>query len=84
MMTQTTAEYFEAFFDEKDLPLDDRFEVEGPVWGTNSMTYRVVVDAIKTTSGDEADAIANMLRRIDFANGDVLHFLRHLAQGLAL
>ena len=76
--------YLKNFFEEKGIDLDEYFTVEGPEWGENIMPYQVVVDAIFTTSEKEQDAIADTLRRIDFKNGDVRHYLRHLAQALAM
>lgn len=74
--------YFRRFFDEKDIDPDQTFELDlGDEW--HLMTYGVVIEAIKQTRGSEADQIADMLRRIDYANGDVRHFLRHLGMGLA-
>ncbi len=79
---QTTAQYFNAFFDEKDIDPDEAFEFEqGDEW--HYMSYGVVIEAIKQTREVEANNIANMLRKIDFANGDVKHFLRHMGRGLA-
>jgi hypothetical protein len=42
----------------------------------------VVIDAIMTTSVEEQKAIGDVLRRIDFVNGDVCDYLRHLAKAL--
>ena len=44
----------------------------------------MVIDAIKRTQGTEAKQIETILRKIDFANGDIHHFLKHIAQGLAI
>ena len=74
--------YLQDFFAEKDIP-EVTFEVEGPEWGTNFIPNTVVAEHIAQTSGDEAKKIADVLRQIDFANGDVNHFFKHLAGALA-
>ncbi len=76
--------YFETLISEKSAhDLDDSFEVEGPS-GANWMTYQNVVDAIASAPKSEQTAIRNNLIRIDFANGDVFHYFRHLAQAIAI
>ena len=75
-------EYLQNFFAEKDIP-EMTFEVQGPEWGTNFIPNTVVVEHIAQTSADEAKQIEDVLRQIDFANGNVNHFLQHLAGALA-
>lgn len=71
--------YFETFFTEKQLPYAE-FEIEfnGQV---HFIDNEFVIELIKGTQGKEAEAIRTTLVKIDFANGDVNHFLRHLAEG---
>lgn len=78
----TAAKYIETLIEEKDLDLDATFSVDGPS-GWNLMSYRVVTEAIASAPAHEQEGIAHTLRRIDFANGDVCHFFRHLAKALA-
>jgi len=70
------------FFAEKDIA-EKTFEVEGAS-GTNHIPNTVVVEHITKVGRVEADKLANVFRKIDFANGDVNHFLAHLAQALAV
>jgi hypothetical protein len=70
------------FFAEKDIP-EKTFEVEGPDWGTNYIPNTVVVEHIAICPASEIEKLENILRKIDFANGDVNHFLGHLAKALA-
>ena len=73
--------FFETFFSEKDLD-DQVYEVK--VNETyHLISTSIVIDQIKTTTGAEAEKIETILRKIDFLNGDVHHFLKHLAQGIA-
>lgn len=67
---------------EKGIDLEQRFEVEGPS-GTNSFNYGVVIEHILITTAAEKAAIKNVLVKIDFANGDIRDFYRHLAQAIA-
>jgi len=77
-----TDNFFTRFFDEKDL--DARvFDVTDSKGLSHSIPSEVVIEAIHGTRGDERRKIEGVLRKIDFANGDVNHFLAHLARGLA-
>lgn len=75
--------YLATFFDEKGIDTEATFEVEGAS-GPNLMSYGVVIEAILAAPQSEQKGIGDMLRRIDFLNGDVCHYLRHLAKALAL
>ena len=76
--------YIKTFFDEKDINLDERFEVTSQAGTVNSMTYQMVVTAIHNAPKSEQAQISSILRHIDFNNGDVKHFLRYLAQALTI
>lgn len=75
-------DFITTFFAEKDL--DDRiYEVEND--GTlNLISTADVIERIGLTSGDERQKIENILRELDLHNGDVHHFLAHLAQAMAI
>ena len=72
--------WFETFLDEKDLPLKN-WEIEGKD-GTHFISSEVVIEHIKATSLPEQLAIQKIIVKIDFQNGDVNHFFKHLADGL--
>jgi len=74
--------YFYNFFSEKDIP-DRLFEVEDDDGVTHKIPNAVVVEFIAQTSGGEKKKIEDTLRKIDFANGDVNHFLKYLAGAIA-
>lgn len=76
--------WLDTFLEEKGIDLDEGFTVQGANWGDNHMTYGVVVEHIKIAPKGEQNKIKDMLVKIDFKNGDVRHFLRHLAQAIAL
>lgn len=76
--------YLETLISEKSAhDIDDSFEVEGAS-GANWMTYRVVVEAICATSRMERNVIKRNLIKIDFVNGDVFDYFRHLARAIAI
>lgn len=81
-MTRTAA-YLERFFEEKQIA-PATFEIEGGSGMLNLIENTVVIDAIRTAPAIEQEHIARTLRIIDFKNGDVNHFLGHLAQALAI
>ena len=75
--------WFETFLDEKGIDLEEGFTVNGPS-GPNHMQYvHVVQTIVEHAPASEQRAIKTALVRIDFQNGDVRHYLRHLAQAIA-
>lgn len=74
--------WLDTLIEEKNIDLDEQFEVQGSM--TNFMQYYNIVEAIKSASPAEQKAIKNMIVKIDFANGDVKHYFRHLAQAIAV
>ena len=75
--------WLNTFIDEKGIDTDTYFDVEGAS-GVNMMSYETVLDAIKQAPASEQAAIKTMIVKIDFVNGDVCHYLRHLAQAIAI
>lgn len=76
-------DYLVTFFDEKNLDREKILTAIAPRGTENLIETGVVIDAILQTSGAEQVKIAEILRKIDFANGDVYHFLTHLAGAMA-
>ena len=74
--------FFETFFSEKDLT-DEVYTVTSANGTPNIIPSAVVIEAVKRTKGEEAQKIEAILRKIDLANGNIHHFLKHLAQALA-
>ena len=75
--------WLDTFIEEKGIDLEESFEVQGPS-GTNFMTYENVVEAIKSAPSNEQAGIKTMIVKIDFKNGDVKPYFKHLAQAIAL
>jgi hypothetical protein len=80
--SRAAASYLDMFFKEKRIP-SKVFEVKDSQGITHSIPNKVVIDMIKQTRGHERASIENTLRKIDYGNGDVNHFLAFLAKGLA-
>ena len=75
------SDYLKDFFEEKDIPYK-QWEIEASNGEVNFIGNDVVIESIFQTSGEEKTKIESILRRIDFYNGDINHFLEHLARGL--
>lgn len=73
--------YFDRFFTEKNLPTVT-WELQDPQGTIHIINSDIIIEAIKAAPDHEQAYIRDILVKIDFANGDVLHFLQHLAQGM--
>ena len=76
-------QWLDTLIEEKEINTEEQFQVQGQS-GTNFMCYENVIEAIKSTSSNEQAGIKSVLVKIDFANGDIKHYFRHLAQAIAL
>lgn len=74
--------WLDTFVEEKRIDLHRIFEVEGPS-GFNIIPVGCIVDLMKSAPASEQAAIKSTLVKIDFVNGDVYHFFRHLAGAVA-
>lgn len=70
--------YLRTFFNEKDLP-DVSWELTAKDGVPHIISNEVVMEHIETSSVNEQRKIAGVILKIDFENGDVNHFLKHLA-----
>jgi preprotein translocase subunit YajC len=77
----SAAEYLKTFFEEKGLT-PQSWEIDDASGMTHYIDSDVVIEAIMGAPPNEQEGIANMIRKIDFANGDVNKYLEHLAKGL--
>ena len=75
--------WIDTFIEEKGIDTESILEVEG-LLGTNYIPVGCVIEAMKNAPFSEQKAIKNMIVKIDFVNGDVVDFFRHLAQAIAL
>ncbi len=70
--------YLRNFFAEKDIPARI-FEKKGSDGTPHMIPNEVVVEMMTAMGVREARGVENVLRQIDFRNGDVNHFLEHLS-----
>lgn len=77
------ATWIDTLVSEKGLDLEKDIEVEGES-GLNWIPLQVVIEAIKKAIPAHQKGIKTTLVKIDFANGDVMHFFNHLAKALAI
>lgn len=70
--------WLDTLIEEKEIDLEEVFEIKKNN-ETHLFDYAFIVEAIKNTSEKEQQAIKNMLVKIDFVNGDIRHYFRHLA-----
>ena len=77
------ATYLKNLISEKsNLDLNAPIEVMGAS-GINMMTLETVVEHILIAPAHEQKQIRATLVKIDFLNGDCMHFFKHLAQAIA-
>ena len=74
-------EYLNRFFEEKEIPYKI-FEIQDKSGTVNFIDTDVIIENILSAPETEQTQIANVIRRIDFKNGDICHFLKFLAQQL--
>jgi len=73
--------WFETFLEEKGLGYI-MWDVEGLDGTIHMIDSDVVIESIKNCHPSEQRKIKDIIVKIDFHNGDVLHFFNHLATGL--
>lgn len=81
-MKQSMSEYLTALIEEKGKYVDE--EISGIEFGGGFVVGSTYADLIDFIDGmpQYHDAIRTTLVKIDFLNGDVFHYLRHLAKGM--
>ena len=77
------SKWLDTFIEEKELDTEATFEVNGPS-GTNFIPLGCVVEAIKQAPAQEQKRIKAAIVRIDFFNGDVRDYFKHLAGAIAI
>lgn len=79
----TFSKWLETFLSEKGIDGEQVLLVEGPS-GENAIPVACLVDMMKQAPKHEQQGIKTMIVRIDFRNGDVLAYFKHLAQAVAI
>ena len=75
--------FFNTYFQEKNLD-NQVYEIIACNGTTHFVETDVVIAAIKKTQGKEAKKIEALIRQIDCLNGDLHHFLKHLARAFTI
>lgn len=77
-------EWLDTFLKEKGIDKEQFLEIEtdDPVFGNHIMPLAVLIEAILATNKQEQEQIKNCLVKIDFMNGDVIHFFKHIAKAI--
>lgn len=81
-MNKTFNSWINTFLSEKNIDLETVLEVEGPS-GPNFIPVGCLVEMMKATSRQEQVGLKNMMVRIDFNNGNILDYFKHLAKAVA-
>ena len=76
-----TTDWLKTFFEEKALEYVD-WELESNNGEMNFISNEVVIEHIMIAPEHEKRSIQSVLRKIDFVNGNVNDFLKHLAGAL--
>jgi len=80
MAYSSAKRYLERFFEEKEITFEAwEIELHGE---THFIDTDFVIESIKEAPTQEQNQIADTLRKIDFVNGNVNHFLKFLAEAL--
>jgi len=75
--------YLETLLTEKGISLNHTFEVKSEgVFGNHFVPMEVVIEFIETLSASVQEQIRKTLVKIDFKNGNVLHFLEFISKGM--
>lgn len=69
--------YLNNLITEKGRDLEDDMNIDGHI----GLTYQMLVDFV-VEAKDYHQEIRKTLVKIDFCNGDVFHYLNHLANGM--
>ena len=83
MKNNSFKSWLETFLAEKGIDCEQVLTVSGPS-GNNYIPVGCLVEAMLQAPASEQAEIKNMIVKIDFVNGDVIRYFRHLAQAIAL
>lgn len=72
-------QFLERFFEEKEIPFKE-WELQDGDGRTHIINNKIVVSLVLGAPTAEQEKIGTILSKIDFLNGDVNHYLKHLAQ----
>lgn len=83
-MSKSFSTWLDTFVSEKGLDTEHVFTVDtDDFWGQHIIPLAVVLEHLKMASPTDQAQAKNIIVKIDFMNGDVMHFFTHLAKGVA-
>lgn len=73
--------WLDTFIEEKEIDLNETFTIES---NGQAHIFEIgnIIENIKATSSNEQNAIKDMIVKIDFHNGNVVDYFKHLAKAL--
>lgn len=74
--------YLNTLLNEKGISQERILEVEGGEWGINFIPVSVIVDYINDLDATTQAKIKHTLFKIDFYNGNIMHFMDYIAKGI--
>ncbi|PLS19066.1 hypothetical protein CVD28_01280 [Bacillus sp. M6-12] len=74
--------FLKTFFEEKNVPVTT-FQYEKGIHFITLSNYDVIESLLASSDKNFLSQVEEMLRKIDFLNGDVNHFLQHMGNGMA-
>lgn len=75
--------YLTAFFNEKEIENKD-YSITDSNGFLHIFDNDTLIDRILNTSSKEQEQIAIIIRKIDFVNGSIQHFLNYLAEAMVM
>ena len=76
--------YLNTLLNEKGISTETVLEVQGADWGTNFIPVSSVLEFINNLDINTKAKIKANFIKIDFLNGDVMHFMNYIAKGMAI
>ena len=74
--------WLNTFIEEKGIETELSIQFDDENGNLNIMPVKIILDAIKSTTKEEQAQIKNTIVQIDFKNGNVLDYFKHLAKAL--
>ena len=81
-MSNNFKQWLDTFISEKNLPMENTFTIEKNN-NLNIMTYKTIYEYMLIANDQEQKKIKDTIVKIDFLNGNVLDFFKHLGNAIA-
>ena len=80
---RTIEDYLTTLLSEKGISLDHVFEIKSDtLFGNHYVPMEVVIEFIGSLSKHTQNEIREVLVKIDFNNGNILHFIEYITKGM--